>query len=249
MPIVSSSPPGKMYLISALYSGPLRSVLLRVALAAPGDGMVQVDAARLQQAVDGREIGGVVGEPEMLEHADRRYLVEAAVELGIGFHLDGDAVLQPFCADAFAGQLGLRFRQRHAMADDAVVLRRIDQHRAPAAADVEQAFARLQPQLAADMVELVGLRLVDAVGEIREVAAAVDHALVEEEPVEIVRNVVVMLDRLLARTADEGIAAGKVVRAVICLPPESSAGRSRSSCQLRQCLELRLELALRTAAR
>ena len=47
------------------------------------------------------------------------------------------------------------------------------------------------------MVELVDLRLVDAIGEIPEIAAAVDHALVEEEPVECIRDVVVMLDRFL----------------------------------------------------
>ena len=109
-------------------------------------------------------------------------------------------VLQPFGADALAGQRGLLLRQRDAMADDAIVLGGMDQHRAPAAADVEQPVARLQPELAADMVELVCLRLVDAIGEIREVAAAVDHALVEEEPVEGVRNIVVMLDRLPCST-------------------------------------------------
>ena len=43
------------------------------------------------------------------------------------------------------------------------MLRGMDQQRAPAAADVEQAVAGLEPQLAADHLELVDLRLVDIV--------------------------------------------------------------------------------------
>ena len=135
------------------------------------------------------------------------------------------------------------FRQRDAVADDAVVLGGMDQHRAPAAADVEQPLARLQPQLAADMVELVGLRLVDAVGEIGEIAAAVDHAFVEEEPVEIVRDVVVMLDRFLVGAADEGVAAGKLV-GPFCASRESQRRQVAQELQLRQGLQLRFELAL-----
>ena len=172
----------------------------------------------------------------MLEHADRRDLVEAAVELGIGFHLDGDAVFQTLGADAFARERGLRFRQRDAVADDAVVLGRMDKHRAPAAADVEQPLARLQPELAADMVELVGLRLVDAVGEIGEIAAAVDHAFVEEEPVEVIRDVVVMLDRFLVGAADERVAAGKFVG-------PSCASRRKQRRQVAQELQLRQGLS------
>ena len=150
-------------------------------------------------------------------------------EFGIGLHLDGDPVLQPFRADAFARERGLGFRQRHAATDDAIMLRRVDQHRAPAAADVEQRLAGLQAQLAADVVELVELRLVDVVGEILEVSAAVDHPLVEEEPVELVRNVVVMGDRLLVRAADERIAAGEALDGRIAAAREERARECRAA--------------------
>ena len=57
-----------------------RSALL-VALAAPGDRVMQIDPPGSQQPVHRREIGGVVDEADMLEHADRGDLVEAPVEL------------------------------------------------------------------------------------------------------------------------------------------------------------------------
>ena len=65
--------------------------------------------------------------------------------------------------------------------------------RAPAAADIEQPVTRREPQLAADHVELVALRPVEVVvpGG-REIAAGVDHLVVEKEPVEAVRDIVVL---------------------------------------------------------
>lgn len=219
--------------------------LLDAALVAPGDGVVQIDAARLEQAMNGREIGGVVGQPEMLEHADRRDLVEGAGQLGIGLYLDGDAILQSLSTDALAGELSLGLRQRDAMAYDAVVFRGMDEHGSPAAADVEQLFARLQPELAADMIELVFLRLVDAVGEIGEIAAAIDHAFIEEEPVEGVRNIVVMLDRLPVRPADEGVAPGKVGPRRHLLSRKQHGRQVAQDRELGQRLQLRPELAVR----
>ena len=53
----------------------------------------------------------------------------------------------------------LFFGQRHAVRLHAEMLRGMDDQRAPAAADVEKFFALLQPQLAADHVELGALRL------------------------------------------------------------------------------------------
>ena len=88
-------------------------------------------------------------------------------------------------------------RQRDAVRGDAVILRRVADEPAPAAADVEKALARLQPQLAADHLQLVGLRLRDAVAPVGEVGARVDHLRVEEERVEVVGEVVVELDVVL----------------------------------------------------
>ncbi len=55
-------------------------------------------------------------------------------------------------------------------------------------------LAGLEAQLPADHVELVALGAIDVAMLLGEVAAGVDHLLVEEEPVEIVRDVVVIGD-------------------------------------------------------
>ena len=74
------------------------------------------------------------------------------------------------------------------------MLRRPEDQPAPAAADVEEALARLEPQLAADVVELLRLRDVERVVLAAEVRARVHHALVEPQPVERVADVVVVRD-------------------------------------------------------
>ena len=98
--------------------------------------------------------------------------------------------------DTFARQFELAVRQRDADRADAVVLGRVQDQPAPAAADVEEAFAGAQTQLAADQVELGELRVLQRVAGVAEVGARVDHARVEPEPVEVVADVVVMLDRV-----------------------------------------------------
>ena len=64
---------------------------------------------------------------------------------------------RPELLDLLARQGELLLRQRHAVRLDAVMARGVADQRAPAAADVEEAIARLQPQLPADHVELVAL--------------------------------------------------------------------------------------------
>src|SRR5205823_3274436 len=103
--------------------------------------------------------GGAVARPDMLEHADGRDLVEGAGELAVILQLDRDPVLEPKPPYLLLRKIVLRLRQRHAMRGDAVMLRGVADEPAPAAADIEEALARLQPQLAADHVELGRLRL------------------------------------------------------------------------------------------
>ena len=67
------------------------------------------------------------------------------------------------------------------------------QKRAPAAVDVEDAILRLKHQLAADMVEFLALSLVDVLGSIPEVSAAIDEVFIEPKLVEIVREIVFSL--------------------------------------------------------
>src|SRR5581483_1862703 len=67
---------------------------------------------------------------------------------------------------------------------------------APAAADVEEPLARTEAELPADEVELCELRVRERLRLVGEVGARVDHPLVEEEREELVRERVVVVDRL-----------------------------------------------------
>ena len=70
----------------------------------------------------------------------------------------------------------------------------IEREPAPAAADVEHPLARLEVQLGGDMGLLVELGLLEAVARIGEIAAAILQVGVEEEPVEVVAEVVMVGD-------------------------------------------------------
>jgi len=63
-----------------------------------------------------------------------------------------------------------------------------------ALSDVEQALARLQPELAADDVELAFLRRLEPLVRVSEVRAGVDHRRAQDDPEEGVRDVVVVAD-------------------------------------------------------
>ena len=84
------------------------------------------------------------------------------------------------------------------------VLREVDRHAAPAAADVEHALAGLQVKLGGDMAKLVLLGFLDRVRGRAEIGAGIIHAAVEEEAVELIRQVVVM--RHIALRLDERVA-------------------------------------------
>ena len=58
-------------------------------------------------------------------------------------------------------KIELRLRKRHAMRLHAVMLRGVTNQTAPAAANIQQPFSRFQPQLAANHLHFVLLRLID----------------------------------------------------------------------------------------
>ena len=113
--------------------------------------------------------------------------------------LDAHAVAKAAPRDLARHVLELVARQRDAGRVDAVALGGPEQQPAPTAADVEETLARRQPELPADMVELLRLRGVQRVVVAAEVRARVHHALVEPQPVERVADVVVVLDVLAVR--------------------------------------------------
>ncbi len=147
----------------------------------------------------------------MLEHAHAGDAVEGAVlHVAVVLQADLNAVLQARALHALGGQVELVLRQRDAHALRAELLRRAQHQRAPAAADVEQALARLQLDLAQDVVDLLHLRLVQCLVAVLEVGAGIDYVLVQPLAVEGVGDVVVVLDGLgigLARVSEAALDA------------------------------------------
>jgi hypothetical protein len=134
----------------------------------------------------------------VLDHPDPRNLVEGALvaEVAIVLQPDLAAVRDALLADLLLRILVLVAGQRDAQRARAEFFDRPEDERAPAAPDVEQALARPEAQLGEDVVELLLLGALEIVGLVLEVSAGVDHVAVEEERVELVRDVVVVLDRL-----------------------------------------------------
>ena len=162
------------------------------------EALVEEDAAGPQLPARVGEEAGQELLADLLEHADARHLVEALglVELAIVADLRTRTPGEPGRGDALVRQLGLRPAERDAHGLDAVPLGGVDEQPAPAAPDVEQPLAGTQPQLAADEVELPLLRRVEVLVGRGEVGAGVDHAPVEVEREEVVREVVVVRDGL-----------------------------------------------------
>src|SRR5690606_5814433 len=163
---------------------------------------------------------GIVGDPDVLVHADAGDFVVAALERHVVGERDGHPILEAQTRDPGLRVIVLRLRQGHAVGANAIVLRRMAQERAPAAADVEEGLARTQPQLAADQVELVPLRLLERVGPVAEVRARIDHLAVEKQRVEGVADIVVKLNEVLVLAASA--APGRVAA------PELVADRRRA---------------------
>ena len=90
-----------------------------------------------------------------------------AGEVLVAAELDRDLPLQSEPLHLGERVVVLLLRERHPVRVDAVARGGVAKQPAPAAADVEEAIARLEAQLAADHVELVGLRALQRVVPIR----------------------------------------------------------------------------------
>ena len=179
----------------------------RVLVVRPGDAVVEQPALGAQPRPEEREVRRVVLHADVLDQPDRAHRVEVAlahVAVVAVAHL-GD-VVEALGLDALLGPGRLLAGERDAEDADAVVLRRVPDHAAPAAADVEQPHTGLQPDLAGDEVVLVRLRLLEGGVLGREARAGVGHRRSEHPLVERVRHVVVIADRL-------GVAVARVPQA------------------------------------
>ena len=164
---------------------------------APRDRVVEEQSVLRKQPLHLPHVARDVLQPDVLVHADGGDLVKLPLHRGVVLELDRHAVFEPQALDLLARIVELRFRQRDAVRGDVIRSRRMTDEPTPAAADVEEALARLQAQLAANHLQLVALRLRDIVLPIGVVGAGVDHFRVEEERVELVRQVVVELNVVL----------------------------------------------------
>jgi hypothetical protein len=125
-----------------------------------GDAVVHHQATGAHRVVQLLEVEAQVGMADVFEHADADHLVETAVarQVAVVEQLQGDLVFQAFGLDPLAPQLELFLAEGDAVDLDAELTRRQARQTTPAAADVEQALARLQAQLAAQVAQLGLLR-------------------------------------------------------------------------------------------
>lgn len=144
----------------------------------------------------------------MFGHADRRDgVVRTVPDVPVVLDPDLDPVSQSLFGDALAGERGLLGGEGHSGDLGAVLACCVHGHGAPAAADVEEAVALLQGELAADQVELVALGVLQAAA-VLPVGAGVDHGRAEDQFVEVIAHVVVVADGLLvAASGVEGAGA------------------------------------------
>ena len=153
-------------------------------------------AAGAHPGLQEAEVRRIVAHADVLEQPDRRHRVEAGLgDVAVVAVAHLGQVGQPLVGDGLLRPRRLLPRQRHAGGLDAAA-GGVAHHAAPAAPDVEQPVARLQPQLLEHQPVLVLLRLVERGVGARIARAGVGHRRPEHPLVEGVRDVVVVVDRL-----------------------------------------------------
>ena len=166
--------------------------------AAPRHLLQQQPSGGLQRAEQDGGVDGVLALPHVLAHLDRTHRIEGLAGVGeltvvlqAHLHAVGEAAL----GDAFRDEITLLGREGHADRAHAVVLGGVQDQRAPPAPDVEQAHARPQVELAADEIQLGALGVHERLAGVGEVRRGVGHRVVEQQFVEVVRQVVMVGDR------------------------------------------------------
>ena len=129
-----------------------------------------------------------------IEHADGSKDVVLAVDVAPVVLDKLNAVLQPLAEGALAGVLDLLVRDVIGPDGYAILPRHVQGQAAPAATGFDHGFARPQPELAADVVELGRLRGFQAGVGRGEIGACVGQRVVQPEFVKVIADVVVMVD-------------------------------------------------------
>ncbi|MNE07697.1 hypothetical protein D3C80_1003270 [compost metagenome] len=147
----------------------------------------------VQQPGDPVEVLLIIGRADVLEHADRDDAVEGLVQVAIVLQPELGPVRQAARRRAFVGRAVLFGRQGDA-GDSRSALGHRQAQAAPAAADVQRALSRRQQQLV-DQPPLLGdLGLIQ--GRVRrlEEGAGILQVLVQKQPIEVDRQVIVVVD-------------------------------------------------------
>ena len=163
----------------------------------PPDGVNQPAPVRLERTVDQTTQLGKVADADMLQHADRNEGVKPATNLAIVVFEELHPIAQPLGLRAFAsvGQLLAGDVERpHA---HAVLPSHVQRERSPTTTGLDHRFSRLQPQLAADVIQLRHLSFFQRQVRPRVIRAGVNELLVEPLLIEFIADVVVVEDTRL----------------------------------------------------
>ncbi len=113
--------------------------------------MVEEPTARLQESPEPAQVLGELFDADVLEHPDARDgVVRPVVDVAVVLEPDLDPAVEPGVAHALPGEAGLLVGDGDPDGLDTVVPGGVERHASPPAADVEEAHARLQRELAAD---------------------------------------------------------------------------------------------------
>lgn len=170
----------------------------RTAVRVPGrDAVVHYQTSLANSAAKALAIQPQVGVANVLEHAHTDDLVEASIlrQVTIIEQLQFDLMLQAFGHYSRPSQLQLLLAQGNAQHSCAELARRESCQATPTAADIQKVITLSQSQFAAQVSELVLLRLLQGLLTGMEVGAGVRHVPVEPELIELVGQVVVIGDR------------------------------------------------------
>ena len=159
-----------------------------------GDLMVEQHAVGLELVENLTEVGRIVLDADVLHHAQRADAVESGFRhIAIIHETDFGEVLKAFAFDPFLAPRDLLVREGHADYVNAAPCGD-DLHGPPAAADIQQPVSGLEAELVEHQVELGFLRGLQGVGRLVEQGARVRHGRPENEPVEVIRLVVMVAD-------------------------------------------------------
>ena len=192
----------------------MADVELGVEHADVADEMDDAEAAGLQRVgVRADHLGQLIA-PGMLERSDREQLVVLARDLAEVAFDDVELVGEAAARDLGPRFLDLSRRRVDPGAERAVVLERVEQKAAPAGADVDEGLAGREPHLAAHVVHLVALRLLERRRALLPVGAGVHHrGQVEPQPIERLPEPVVE-DRVRLRLRERAVREAPLVPAV-----------------------------------